>query len=88
MTAPAPGPAATRGGTQLALTILAVALSVGAYVLVTLGQTGKAPADVGVFIAVLGVAYLVAHLLTVRLAEYDLGGDQLFAGRDVSGVCE
>ncbi len=60
--------ASTRSGTQLALTILAVALSVGAYILVTLGQTGKAPADVGVFIAVLGVAYLVAHLLTVRLA--------------------
>ena len=57
-----------RNGTQLALTILAVALSVGAYILVTLGKTGKTPADVGVFIAIVGLTYLAVHLLTTRLA--------------------
>src|SRR5207249_2157807 len=51
VTAPAP----VRHGTQLALTILAVVLSVGAYVLVTLGKTGKTPTDIGVFIAILGL---------------------------------
>src|SRR5919197_2140395 len=55
-------------GTHLALTILAVALSVGAYVLVTLGTTGRTPADVGAFVSVIGVAYLIGHLLVVRAA--------------------
>jgi len=66
MSAPAPPPA--RQGTQLALTILAVVMSVGAYVLVTLGKTGKTPTDIGVFIAIVGLAYLAVHLLTTRLA--------------------
>ena len=35
-----------RRGTQLALTILAVVLTAAAYVLVTLGMTGKTPANV------------------------------------------
>jgi cell division protein FtsW (lipid II flippase) len=56
-------------GTQLALTILAVVLSVTAYVLVTLGTTGKTPADVAGFVATVALAYLIAHLLTVRLAR-------------------
>ena len=55
-------------GTQLALTILAVVLSVGAYVLVTLGKTGKTPPGIGGFVAVVGLSYLLAHLLTTRLA--------------------
>jgi cell division protein FtsW (lipid II flippase) len=55
-------------GTQLALTILAVVLSVGAYVLVTLGKTGKTPPGIGGFVGVVGLSYLLAHLLTTRLA--------------------
>ncbi|HYT78481.1 MAG TPA: FtsW/RodA/SpoVE family cell cycle protein, partial [Actinomycetota bacterium] len=55
-------------GTQLALSILAVVLSVGAYVLVTLGKTGKTPPGIGGFVAVVGLSYLLAHLLTTRLA--------------------
>jgi cell division protein FtsW (lipid II flippase) len=55
-------------GTQLALTILAVLLSVGAYVLVTLGKTGRTPPGIGGFVAVVGVSYLLAHFLSTRLA--------------------
>jgi cell division protein FtsW (lipid II flippase) len=55
-------------GTQLALTILAVVLSVGAYVLATLGKTGKTPPGIGGFVAVVGVSYLLAHFVTTRLA--------------------
>jgi cell division protein FtsW (lipid II flippase) len=58
----------SRHGTQLALTILAVVLSVGAYVLVTLGTTGKTPPGVGGFVAVLAFGYLVTHLLITRFA--------------------
>jgi cell division protein FtsW (lipid II flippase) len=55
-------------GTQLALTVLAVILSVAAYVLVTFGKTGKSPPGVGGFVATIALAYLVAHLLSSRLA--------------------
>jgi cell division protein FtsW (lipid II flippase) len=55
-------------GTQLALTILAVLLSIGAYVLVTLGKTGRTPPGIGGFVAVVGVSYLLAHFLSTRLA--------------------
>lgn len=48
--------------------VFAVALSVFAYVLVTLGLTGRSPANVGGFVAVIAVAYLIAHLLVVRTA--------------------
>jgi cell division protein FtsW (lipid II flippase) len=58
----------TRRGTQLALTLLAVLLSVGAYSLVTLGRTGRTPADVGGFVAALGLAYVGTHLLIRRFA--------------------
>jgi cell division protein FtsW (lipid II flippase) len=60
--------ARSTGGTQLALTILAVLLSVWAYVLVTLGTTGKTPPGVGGFVAALAGAFILAHLLTTRLA--------------------
>ena len=59
---------APRRGTQLALTILAVLLSVGAYLLVIMGKTGKTPAGVGGFVATVGLAYLGTHLLVRRLA--------------------
>jgi peptidoglycan glycosyltransferase len=58
-----------RQGTQLALTILAVVLSVFAYVLVTLGTTGKTPPGVAGFVATVAIAYLVAHLVTARFAR-------------------
>src|SRR3989442_3435560 len=60
--------ARSRRGTQLALTILAVVLSVGGYVLVTLGLTGRKPPRVAGFVAVIALSYLVAHFVTTRLA--------------------
>src|SRR3989441_7840392 len=57
-----------RRGTQLALTILAVVLTAAAYVLVTLGMTGKTPANVAAFVATVGLAYLLAHFVTSRAA--------------------
>jgi cell division protein FtsW (lipid II flippase) len=59
----------SRHTTQLALTIFAVVLSVGAYILVTLGKTGKAPPGVGGFVAVLSGSYLATHLLITRFAR-------------------
>jgi cell division protein FtsW (lipid II flippase) len=56
-------------GTQLALTILAVLLSVGAYVLATLGTTGRTPPDVGAFVGIIGASYLVAHFVVSRRAR-------------------
>jgi cell division protein FtsW (lipid II flippase) len=55
-------------GTQLALTIFAVALSVAAYVLVTLGLQGKKPPNVAAFVAIIGFGYLLAHLVVIRFA--------------------
>jgi cell division protein FtsW (lipid II flippase) len=65
----------TRHGTQLALTIFAVVLSAGAYILVTLGTTGKSPPGVGGFVAVLAGSYLAAHILITRFAP---GADPAF----------
>ena len=56
------------GGTQLVLIAFAIGLSVLAYVLVTLGLTGRTPVNVGGFVAIIAIAYLIAHLLVVRLA--------------------
>src|SRR5439155_3196296 len=55
--------ARTGRGTQLALTLFAVTLSVGAYVLVTLGKTGKTPPGIARFVAVIAASYLAAHFL-------------------------
>jgi cell division protein FtsW (lipid II flippase) len=60
--------ARTGRGTQLALTVFAVILSVGAYVLVTLGKTGKTPPGIAGFVAVIAASYLAAHFLVTRLA--------------------
>jgi cell division protein FtsW (lipid II flippase) len=60
--------ARTGRGTQLALTLFAVILSVGAYVLVTLGKTGKTPPGIAGFVAVIAASYLAAHFLVTRLA--------------------
>ena len=64
----ADAPLRSTRGTQLALTVLAVVLSVGAYLLVTLGQTGRTPEDVAGFVGVVAGSYLLAHILASRLA--------------------
>jgi peptidoglycan glycosyltransferase len=65
----------SRGQTQLALLVLAVFLSVGAYVMVVMGTTGKTPTDVAGFVIVLAAAYLGAHLVVQRVAP---GADPTF----------
>jgi cell division protein FtsW (lipid II flippase) len=65
----------SRRQTQLALLVLAVFLSVGAYVMVVLGTTGKTPANVAGFVVVLAAAYLGAHLVVQRVAP---GADPTF----------
>jgi cell division protein FtsW (lipid II flippase) len=60
--------------TQLGLTVLAAMLSIGAYLLVTLGTTGRTPPGVGGFVAVVAGSYLGAHLVAARLAP---GADPL-----------
>src|SRR5262249_47360474 len=47
-----------RWRTQLGLTVGAIVLSVGAYVLVTLGLTGQTPRGVAGFVALIAIAYL------------------------------
>lgn len=67
--------APARRGTQLALTFLAAVLSVGAYLLVIFGKTGRSPSGVGGFVATIALAYLLTHLLITRLAP---GADPVF----------
>ena len=68
MQAASPLRAHPERGTELALTILGVILSVGGYVLVVLGETGKAPPDIAAFVAAISAAFLIAHFVVVRLA--------------------
>jgi cell division protein FtsW (lipid II flippase) len=65
----------SRSQTQLALLVLAVFLSVGAYVMVVLGTTGKTPAGVAGLVITLAAAYLGAHLVVRRVAP---GADPTF----------
>jgi cell division protein FtsW (lipid II flippase) len=65
----------SRSHTQLALLVLAVFLSVGAYVMVVLGTTGKTPAGVAGFVVTLAAAYLGAHVVVRRFAP---GADPAF----------
>jgi cell division protein FtsW (lipid II flippase) len=58
----------SRKVTQLALTVFAVILSLGAYVLVTLGKTGKTPPGITGFVAVIAGSFLAAHFVVTRLA--------------------
>ena len=64
-----------RSGAQLALTILAAVLAVGAYLMATFGRTGHSPPGVGGFVATIAVAYLVTHFVITRLAP---GADPVF----------
>ncbi len=57
-----------RSFRQLLLTLLAILLSIGGYVLAAVGMTGSTPANVPAFVALTAGAFLLAHLLTVRLA--------------------
>jgi len=52
----------------MALILFAIVITVGAYVLVTLGKTGKTPPGVGGFVAVIVAAYVVAQLVVIRFA--------------------
>jgi cell division protein FtsW (lipid II flippase) len=57
-----------RRGTQLALTLVAVVVSVGAYALAVIGKTGETPPHLWGFVAAIALAYLLALFLSSRLA--------------------
>jgi len=59
---------AARRNTELGLMILAAALTVGAYLLASLGTTSSLPADVGPFLGVIIGLLVLAHVATRRLA--------------------
>ena len=65
----------SRSQTQLALLGLSVFLSVGAYIMVVMGTTGRGPAGVAGLVATLGAAYLGAHIVVRRFAP---GADPTF----------
>jgi cell division protein FtsW (lipid II flippase) len=58
----------TRQGTAVALTILALALSLGAYVLAGLGKRGRVPVAFLLYGTIFAVGFLVAHLAIRRFA--------------------
>ncbi len=58
----------SRSGTALALTILALVLSVGAYTLVGLGRSGHVPAKLAIYASLFAAGYISAHLVIRRLA--------------------
>src|SRR4029079_7631351 len=57
-----------RSGAQLALTIVAIILAVGAVVLVKMGVGGETGPKIAYFIGLFLVGYLVGHFLIRRLA--------------------
>ncbi len=57
-----------RRNTELGLMILAAVLTVGAYLLASLGRTSSLPADVGPFLGVVIALLVIAHVATRRLA--------------------
>ncbi len=57
-----------RQGTALALTILALFLSVGAYVLVGLGKRGQVPVDLALYGSIFVGGYIAAHVVMRRFA--------------------
>src|SRR5438067_9623720 len=59
---------AARRNAELGLMILAAVLTVGAYLLATLGRTSSLPADVGPFLGVIIGLLVIAHIATRRLA--------------------
>src|SRR5436305_4349164 len=59
---------AARRNAELGLMILAAVLTVGAYLLASLGRTSSLPADVGPFLGVIIGLLVIAHVATRRLA--------------------
>jgi peptidoglycan glycosyltransferase len=59
---------AVRRNAELGLMILAAVLTVGAYLLASLGRTSSLPADVGPFLGVVIGLLVIAHVATRRLA--------------------
>jgi cell division protein FtsW (lipid II flippase) len=57
-----------RQGTAVALTILALVVSVGAYVLVGLGKRGKVPVTLLLYGGIFAVGFLIVHLVIRRFA--------------------
>ncbi len=66
----APSAEGPRQGTALALTILALVLSVGAYTLVGLGKRGHVPIGLALYGSIFTLGYLAAHLAMRRLAPF------------------
>jgi cell division protein FtsW (lipid II flippase) len=59
---------AVRRNTELGLMVLAAILTVGAYILASLGRTSSLPADVGPFLGVVIALFVIAHVATRKLA--------------------
>jgi len=59
---------AMRRNAELGLMVLAAVLTVGAYLLASLGRTSSVPADIGPFLGVVIGLFVVAHVATRRLA--------------------
>ena len=57
-----------RQGTALALTILALVLSVAAYTLVGLGKRGHVPVNLALYGTIFGAGYIASHLVIRRFA--------------------
>ncbi len=60
--------ARARQGTALALTILALILSVGAYALAGMGRRGHVPVNLALYGSIFAVGYVAAHLVIRRFA--------------------
>ena len=60
--------AGPRQGTALALTILALVLSVAAYTLVGMGKRGHVPVNLALYGTIFAVGYVAAHLVIRRFA--------------------
>jgi cell division protein FtsW (lipid II flippase) len=65
---PASERARYRSGAALALTILAILLAVGAYVLVGLGKRGRVPVQLPLYGGIFVVGFLTAHIVVRRFA--------------------
>jgi peptidoglycan glycosyltransferase len=59
---------AVRRNAELGLMILAAVLTVGAYVLASLGRTSSLPANAGPFLGIVIGLFVIAHVATRRLA--------------------